>query len=871
MKALHTLILLLIAGFAGAQIVYPPTGNVNGVNRYKGVLIVDSGIVIPMRDTVGFFGNKPTITIRPQDSTLYFFNGSSYEKIETDLTKFVKYSDSTVKFVTPAQLRDSIVANSIDTTSLSNRINTKLSATDTAYLSNRINLKLNAVDTMWLSNRIEQRMRYIDTIWLSNRIDERVKYVDSNIKYVTPSGLSSAIAANAIDTTSLSNRIEQRVKYTDTMSFHNQIQARVKYSDTMSFHNQIMARMRYSDTVSLSNRIDDKLNKADTLSLSNRINAKLNSVDTASLSNRINQKFNTADTIILSNRINQRMRYVDTVSMSNRIDARQKYSDTTSFDATRHWVSTRGYLTSEIDGSITNELQTLSRSGSTISLSNGGGGFHDSFARYTANAPLVMTGSYPSYSINWAGTTSNVSEGSNLYFTNTRARSAISAGGDLSYNSSTGLMSYTMPIATTSSAGAVSIGSGLTVNAAGRVSTAGFVLLDIIRNSGGAIFLMHTGSAIPIDTTKVDVSTAGLMSQSDKIKLYSSGTGSVTSVGITGSGALSFGGSPITTSGTFTTSWTGTTGQYIRGDGSLATFPTIPTVNNGTLTLATSGIATGSASFTANQSGSSTFTVNVPNTLSSYTNDAGFINSMPTLQQVTTAGNTTNRSIVFNGNYSLPIISATHTGSGSYGGDIIKFDRGNLANYYGLRNTAGSWAIPEYYSYNTAANVPKMIFTAAGNDNWAANPGVIIRAQNATATSEVTNAIILSVRNHTTQLLNVRHDGLITMSNLAGTGNRIVTADASGNLSASIAAPLSGAVTTVLTSTIAGGSQGILTTATVTGAVVGDVVALSQPTSTLIFKGVVTAANTVTIYALNPTAINDTVPSGTTINIRIIK
>ncbi len=58
----------------------------------------------------------------------------------------------------------------------------------------------------------------------------------------------------------------------------------------------------------------------------------------------------------------------------------------------------------------------------------------------------------------------------------------------------------------------------------------------------------------------------------------------------------------------------GTTAQYITGAGTLVTFPTIPTVNDGTLSMATSGIATGSASFTANQSGNSTFTVNVPAT-----------------------------------------------------------------------------------------------------------------------------------------------------------------------------------------------------------------------------------------------------------------
>ena len=39
--------------------------------------------------------------------------------------------------------------------------------------------------------------------------------------------------------------------------------------------------------------------------------------------------------------------------------------------------------------------------------------------------------------------TADLSEGSNLYYTDARARAAISAGGDLSYNSSTGVMSFT--------------------------------------------------------------------------------------------------------------------------------------------------------------------------------------------------------------------------------------------------------------------------------------------------------------------------------------------------------------------------------------------------------------------------------------------
>jgi len=45
-----------------------------------------------------------------------------------------------------------------------------------------------------------------------------------------------------------------------------------------------------------------------------------------------------------------------------------------------------------------------------------------------------------------SGTTDNITEGStNLYYTDARSRSSISSGGDLSYNSTTGVMSYTTP------------------------------------------------------------------------------------------------------------------------------------------------------------------------------------------------------------------------------------------------------------------------------------------------------------------------------------------------------------------------------------------------------------------------------------------
>ena len=47
------------------------------------------------------------------------------------------------------------------------------------------------------------------------------------------------------------------------------------------------------------------------------------------------------------------------------------------------YVANNGYLTSETDGSTTNELQTISKSGNTVTLSNGGGSFTDADTHLT--------------------------------------------------------------------------------------------------------------------------------------------------------------------------------------------------------------------------------------------------------------------------------------------------------------------------------------------------------------------------------------------------------------------------------------------------------------------------------------------------------
>ena len=56
--------------------------------------------------------------------------------------------------------------------------------------------------------------------------------------------------------------------------------------------------------------------------------------------------------------------------------------------------------------------------------------------------------------------------------------------------------------------------------------------------------------------------------------------------------------------------WQGSSAQYVKGDGDLATFPSIPSVGNGQINGSTTGLGlSGSMAATANQTGNSSFIV----------------------------------------------------------------------------------------------------------------------------------------------------------------------------------------------------------------------------------------------------------------------
>jgi hypothetical protein len=118
-------------------------------------------------------------------------------------------------------------------------------------------------------------------------------------------------------------------------------------------------------------------------------------------------------------------------------------------------------------------------------------------------------------------------------------------------------------------------GGGITFITAGTGLTGGTI------TTNGTIGLANTGVSAGTYNVPKDI----IVNSQGQIVAISNGTatlGTVTSVNATTNGtAFIIGGTPITNSGTLTFNWNGSSSQYVKGDGTLALFPTI---TSGTVT-----------------------------------------------------------------------------------------------------------------------------------------------------------------------------------------------------------------------------------------------------------------------------------------------
>jgi hypothetical protein len=230
MKRLVLISLLLFPIFLFAQ--YPTFSN----KQKLGVQTTGDGLI--------YRGNEQTPSYTPNNvNNAYFYldtvrNTLKFYKTNQWFTIYPTASDTTslgnylLKSDTLAMLLPYL--RKADTISLSNRINNKLSLADTASM---LAPYLKLVDT---TSMLAPYFRDSDTTMLNLNARFNSKL-------------------NVTDTVSLSNRINLKLNKTDTINLSNRIDLKLNKSDTISLSNRINIKLNPSDTVSLSNRINLKL------------------------------------------------------------------------------------------------------------------------------------------------------------------------------------------------------------------------------------------------------------------------------------------------------------------------------------------------------------------------------------------------------------------------------------------------------------------------------------------------------------------------------------------------------------------------------------------------------------------------------------
>ncbi len=169
---------------------------------------------------------------------------------------------------------------------------------------------------------------------------------------------------------------------------------------------------------------------------------------------------------------------------------------------------------------------------------------------------------------------------------------------------------------------------------------------------------------------------------------FTNNTGTVTSVGLSMPSAFSVAGSPVTTSGTLAVTGAGTTAQYVRGDGSLATFPSTDNYGSWTLSGDTGSNQTISSGNTANFEGGTNI-----NTVAGATDNLQInLNDSITLSGTLAANGTGQHS--FGGQVTIPLTPSANTDAASKG--------------YVDSTLAGSGSLIYQGGYNASTDSPSL-------------------------------------------------------------------------------------------------------------------------------------------------------------------
>ncbi len=180
------------------------------------------------------------------------------------------YARKTLVADTAAAIRSSIpnVSGKVNYTDTATMLVPYLRKADTASLSNRINLKLNTSDTSAMLSPYYRSATATAALALKQNYTDTTTW-DATKKNLADTALAlRALIPTSIDTTSLSNRIDARVKYTDTASMLVGYVRAARLNDTASAIRSsipnVSGKVNYTDTSAM---LTPYLRKGDTTAM----------------------------------------------------------------------------------------------------------------------------------------------------------------------------------------------------------------------------------------------------------------------------------------------------------------------------------------------------------------------------------------------------------------------------------------------------------------------------------------------------------------------------------------------------------------------------------------------------------------------------
>jgi len=275
-------------------------------------------------------------------------------------------------------------------------------------------------------------------------------------------------------------------------------------------------------------------------------------------------------------------------------------------------------------------------------------------------------------------TTSDVAEGTRLYYTDARARAAVSATGSLSYNSSTGVFSFTQGNTDTVAEGSTNL---YYTNARARAA---------LSAGSGISYNSTTGAIASTITQYTDANARASLGITAGSAAYNSSTGVFTL--------------PTTTAhiteGT-NLYYTDARVRLALSAGSGISYNNTTGVISSSITQYTDASARAALSFTAGSGAynASTGVITIPTNTSQLTNGAGFITGSSLSPYALLSGAT------FTGNVASTYFTATGAGAG-----VQLTDRSNSANNWIMYSASNIWRV-----YSSTAVADRLSVDASGN------------------------------------------------------------------------------------------------------------------------------------------------------------